>query len=65
MYKLSDKEKKIVLFIAKGLKNKEIAVELNLAHNSINTYIYKLFQIYGAKNRIDLVNKIRGGIKHE
>ena len=59
MYKLTKKERSIILYIMQGMTNGEIANALDLARNTINTYIYKLFKIYGAKNRIDLVNKVK------
>lgn len=59
MYQMTDKEKQIVLLIMQGATNAEIAQALNVQKNTIGAYIYKLCRIYEARNRIDLVNKVK------
>lgn len=60
MYKLTEKEKMIIRGIRTGATNAEIAQALNVQKNTIGAYIYKLCRIFDAKNRIELVNKVKG-----
>lgn len=60
MYKLTEKEKMIIENIKTGATNAEIAQALNVQTNTIGAYIYKLCRIFEAKNRIELVNKVKG-----
>lgn len=60
MYKLTEKEKMIIRGIKTGATNAEIAQALNVQTNTIGAYIYKLCRIFDAKNRIELVNKVKG-----
>lgn len=60
MYKLTEKEKMIIRGIRTGATNAEIAQALNVRTNTIGAYIYKLCRIFEAKNRIELVNKVKG-----
>lgn len=60
MYKLTEKEKMIIRGIRTGATNAEIAQALNVQTNTIGAYIYKLCRIFEAKNRIELVNKVKG-----
>lgn len=60
MYKLTEKEKMIIRSIKTGATNAEIAQALNVQTNTIGAYIYKLCRIFEAKNRIELVNKVKG-----
>lgn len=60
MYKLTEKEKMIIKEIKTGATNAEIAQALNVQTNTIGAYIYKLCRIFEAKNRIELVNKVKG-----
>lgn len=60
MYKLTEKEKMIIRGIRTGATNAEIAQALNVQTNTIGAYIYKLCRIFDAKNRIELVNKVKG-----
>lgn len=59
MYQMTEKEKMIIRGIRTGATNAEIAQALNVQKNTIGAYIYKLCRIYEAKNRIDLVNKVK------
>lgn len=60
MYKLTEKEKMIIKEIKTGATNAEIAQALDVQTNTIGAYIYKLCRIFEAKNRIELVNKVKG-----
>lgn len=60
--KINETEKSIVYLIGKGYTNQEIAENLGKAKTTISTYIFHLCRQHGAKNRIDLYNKLRGEI---
>ena len=57
--KLSETQKRIVSLIGKGYTNEQIAKELGLSKNTVITYIYTLFKVYEAQNRIELFNKLK------
>ena len=56
--KLTEKEISIILGIKQGLTNAQIADIMGVQKNTVGAYIYRLCRIYGAQNRIDLINKI-------
>lgn len=59
MYKkLTEKETSIILGIKQGMTNEQIAQTMDIQKNTVGAYIYRLCRIYGAQNRIDLINKI-------
>lgn len=57
---LSDKERKILLLISKGLSNEEIADRLNLGKNTIRNYVSALYEKIDVKDRF---GAIRVGIE--
>jgi DNA-binding NarL/FixJ family response regulator len=60
---LSKREKQLLRLIAMGLRNKEIASELKLSPNSIETYRARLMKKVGYRNTAELVRfAIREGI---
>ncbi len=60
-YGISPREKDVLLLIARGLSNQEIADRLFISLTTAKTHIYHLFQKTGSKNRIDLLQRISGG----
>ena len=56
---LSDREAQMAVLIARGLANKEIAVELGISPATVRTHIYNLYQKAGARSRVELINKLR------
>lgn len=48
---LSDKERRILLLISKGLSNEEIAERLHLGKNTIRNYVSALYEKIEAKDR--------------
>jgi len=48
---LSEKEKKILLLISKGLSNEEIADRMNLGKNTIRNYVSAIYDKIGVKDR--------------
>lgn len=57
-YKITNKEKEIILLIKKGLLNKEIAFNLSISEGTVKIHIYNIFQKTGVNTRIDLINLI-------
>jgi two-component system nitrate/nitrite response regulator NarP len=51
---LTARESQIVPLVARGLKNKEIAFELNVAEATIRIYLSALFRKLGVKDRYEL-----------
>lgn len=54
-FNFSTLEKDIIMLIAKGFKNSEIAEELNHSLISVKYHISKIFKTTGAKNRTNLI----------
>lgn len=57
--KLNKKELSIIHLISRGFTNEEIGKNLNLAKSSVAVYIWHLCNQYDARNRIELVNKLK------
>lgn len=57
---LSPRETEMAIMIARGLSNKEIAVELFISPATVRTHIYNLYRKVDAGNRVELINKLRG-----
>lgn len=51
------RESEVLKLIAKGSTTKEIATELNISVNTIETYRKALFTKFKAKNSTGLINK--------
>jgi len=52
---LSEKERKILLLISKGLSNEQIAERLNLGKHTIRNYVSALYEKIGAKDRFGAI----------
>jgi ATP/maltotriose-dependent transcriptional regulator MalT len=46
----------VLALIARGLTNREIAVELDIGDESVKTYLERLFTKLGVKNRTEAVD---------
>jgi DNA-binding CsgD family transcriptional regulator len=53
-YALTRREGQLVTLLSQGLKNKEIAVALNISEGTVKVYLSKLFQKLGVKDRLEL-----------
>lgn len=51
MRKLTDRERQILVLLAKGLSNKEIAQQLRLSLQTVKTYVSQILQKLNARNR--------------
>lgn len=51
---LTRREAQLVVLLAQGLKNKEIATTLRISDGTVKVYLSRLFQKVGAKDRFEL-----------
>jgi len=51
---LSPKEKAIITCITRGLRNKEIAYEMQTSEQVIKNYLRKIFDKLGVEDRVEL-----------
>jgi len=56
---ISPTEFTVLLEIAAGLSNKEIAARLKVSPNTVKTHVARLFEKLGAKRRTDAIKKAR------
>jgi DNA-binding CsgD family transcriptional regulator len=56
---ISPAEMSVLVELAAGLSNKEIAARLNVSPNTVKTHVTRLFEKLGAKRRTDAVKKAR------
>jgi two-component system response regulator NreC len=52
---LSDSEREVLVRIARGFSNKEIAVELRLSVKTVETYKARMAEKLGLRTRVDIV----------
>jgi DNA-binding CsgD family transcriptional regulator len=52
--RLTPREGQLIALLVQGLKNKEIAAQLELSEGTVKVYLSKLFQKVGAKDRFEL-----------
>jgi DNA-binding NarL/FixJ family response regulator len=51
---LTKKEQGVVRLVAEGLKNRDIARQLNLSENTVRNYVFRIFDKLGMSNRVEL-----------
>lgn len=51
---LTPREREIVTFLRQGLRNKQIAAEMNITEGTVKIYLFRLFQKLGVRNRFEL-----------
>jgi DNA-binding CsgD family transcriptional regulator len=54
MRELSERQIEVIRFIAKGLANKQIAVELGLSELTVKNHIYEIFHRMNLKSRTEV-----------
>jgi len=59
-YKLSPREIEVAALIADGLKYKQIGDRLFIQERTVTTHVQKMFMKTGAKNKVDLLNILKG-----
>jgi len=54
MRRLSERERQIAALVARGLKNKDIAQELNISENTVKRHLQSIFNKTGSRDRLEL-----------
>jgi len=57
-FRLTTREKEILLLILKGARNKDIEKKLFISGSTVRNHIYNIYQKLGVRNRLELVNLI-------
>jgi len=52
--RLSERERQIAALVARGLKNRDIAAELNISENTVKRHLQSIFDKTGARDRLEL-----------
>ena len=53
---LTPREREIVTWLRRGLRNKQIAAEMNITEGTVKIYLFRLFQKLGVRNRFELAS---------
>jgi DNA-binding CsgD family transcriptional regulator len=61
-YGITGREREIIILLAKGLANKQIAGELNISTMTVKNHIYNIFQKAGVTGRVELLHKMKEDI---
>lgn len=59
-YSLTKREEEIVFHITEGKSNKEIAIMLQISLNTVNNHVANIYEKVDVKNRVELVNAMKG-----
>jgi DNA-binding NarL/FixJ family response regulator len=54
LQRLSGREKQIAYLVARGMKNKDIALQLVISENTVKRHLQSIFSKTGAKDRLEL-----------
>jgi len=52
---LTEREKQVVQLVAEGMKNKEVAADLNVSEHTVRNYLFRIFEKLGISSRVELV----------
>lgn len=55
-FKITTKEKEVILLLLKGFSSKEIARVNKISVNTVNNHIQNIYKKMGVKNRLMLIN---------
>jgi DNA-binding NarL/FixJ family response regulator len=53
---LTPREREIVVRLRQGLRNKQIASEMNITEGTVKIYLFRLFHKLGVRNRFELAS---------
>jgi DNA-binding CsgD family transcriptional regulator len=62
---LNDRERKLLLLLAQGRSNKEIAYEFGIKEQTVKNYLGPLYEKLGVHDRVSALLKLRGGAQPE
>jgi DNA-binding NarL/FixJ family response regulator len=54
LHRLSDRERQIAYAVARGMKNRDIAQQLNISENTVKRHLQSIFGKTGARDRLEL-----------
>jgi len=54
LHRLSEREKQIAYLVARGMKNRDIALQLTISENTVKRHLQSIFSKTGAKDRLEL-----------
>ncbi len=52
--RLSERERQIAFLVARGMKNRNIAAELNISENTVKRHLQSIFSKTGSRDRLEL-----------
>ena len=55
MARLTPREREVVRLVADGMRNQEIALQLNLSEHTVRNYLIRIFDKLGISSRVELV----------
>jgi two-component system nitrate/nitrite response regulator NarL len=53
--RLTPRERNVVRLVAEGMRNQEIALQLNLTEHTVRNYLIRIFDKLGISSRVELV----------
>lgn len=62
MGRLSQRERQISCLVARGLKNRDIAIDLKISENTVKRHLQSIFSKTGSRDRLDLAIRTLGEI---
>jgi DNA-binding NarL/FixJ family response regulator len=54
MERLSERERQIAYMVARGMKNRDIAADLNISENTVKRHLQSIFSKTGSRDRLEL-----------
>ena len=63
MNRLSERERQISYMVARGMKNRDIAAELNISENTVKRHLQSIFSKTGSRDRLELAVLALGEIE--
>ena len=54
LHRLSERERQIAALVARGMKNKDIALQLTISENTVKRHLQSIFSKTGAHDRLEL-----------
>jgi two-component system nitrate/nitrite response regulator NarP len=52
--RLSERERRVAFLVARGLRNRQIAAELQISENTVKRHLQSIFNKTGARDRLEL-----------